>query len=76
LRTDAYATPDAIRSISEWIASLKIPTDPVSTPAATLIVIKNELEAIETPAARALAGDELDMAGHRPTATSEAQAHS
>lgn len=62
LLTDG-ASPN--RSISEWIASLRIPTDPVSRPAATLIVIRNEFDAIETVAARVLAGGELDMVQSR-----------
>src|SRR5919106_1883431 len=50
-RTEASAITDAIRSISEWIASVRIAIDPVIAAAATLIAISRELEATERLAA-------------------------
>ena len=45
------ATTEAIRSISEWTASVTIAIDPVIAPAASLIAIRSELEAIDSAAA-------------------------
>ena len=61
LRTDAHAIRDAIRSMSEWTASLRIPTEPVIRPAASFKTIRHELETIETAAARVLAGEERSV---------------
>jgi hypothetical protein len=55
LRTDASAIVEAIRSISEWIASERIPTEPVISPAASLSAIRALLEQTPTIAARAFA---------------------
>src|SRR5436190_16413237 len=49
--TETKAITDAIRSTIEWIASLRIATDPVIAAAASFIAISVELEAIETAAA-------------------------
>ena len=43
---------EAIRSIAEWIASVRIATEPVAAPANSLSTIRKALEAIETAAAR------------------------
>src|SRR5215207_8446962 len=51
LRTEMKAITDAIRSIAEWSASLRIATDPVIAAAASFRAIRTELEAIETAAA-------------------------
>src|SRR5256885_13868527 len=50
------ATIDAIRSMLECIASLRIATEPVIAPAPTLSRISALLEAIESAAARVFAG--------------------
>src|SRR2546429_5950711 len=50
------ATIDAIRSMLECIASLRIATEPVIAPAATLSRISAVLEAIESAAAPVFAG--------------------
>ncbi len=42
---------EATRSIVEWTASVMIAIEPVIAPAASLIAIRNALEAIESPAA-------------------------
>ena len=52
LRTEKNATIDAIRSIAECIASVRIATEPVIAPAASLSTIRAEFEAIESAAAR------------------------
>src|SRR6185503_13003065 len=43
---------EAARSTAEWIASVRIATEPVIRPAATLSAISDVLEMIETAAAR------------------------
>src|ERR1700716_755663 len=50
------ATTEAIRSMLECIASLRIATEPVIAPAATLSRMSALLEAIESAAALVLAG--------------------
>src|SRR2546423_15710020 len=50
------ATIEAIRSMLECIASLRIATEPVIEPAATLSRISALLEAIDSAAARVFAG--------------------
>ncbi len=52
MRTETKATTEAIRSIIEWSASLRIATDPVTAAAASFRAINAEFEAIETAAAR------------------------
>jgi hypothetical protein len=56
LRTETYATTDAIRSTLEWIASVMIAIEPVIAPAAILSAIRVAFEMIETVAARAFGG--------------------
>ena len=51
MRTETKATTEATRSISEWTASVRIAIEPVIAPAASLIAIRSELEAIESAAA-------------------------
>src|SRR5829696_1036955 len=43
---------EAIRSMPEWIASVRIATEPVTAPANSLSAIRRVLETIETAAAR------------------------
>ena len=43
---------EAIRSMPEWIASVRIATEPVAAPANSLSAISSVLETIETAAAR------------------------
>ncbi len=45
------AITEATRSISEWIASVRIAIEPVIAPAASFSAIRVALEAIERPAA-------------------------
>ena len=54
MRTEKYATTEAIRSIAEWIASVTIATEPVTAPATSLSRISVAFETIESPAARRL----------------------
>ncbi len=52
VRTDTYATIDAIRSTDECIASVMIATEPVSAPATSFSTIRTEFDAIDRAAAR------------------------
>src|SRR5690348_13174049 len=45
---------DAIRSIAEWIASVRIEIEPVIAPATTFIRISSEFETIDSSAALVL----------------------
>src|SRR3954471_11553398 len=45
---------DASRSMAECAASVRIATDPVTTPATTFSAISSEFDAIDSPAARVL----------------------
>ena len=51
-RTEKNATIEASRSIAEWIASVRIATEPVTAPATSLSTISAEFEPIESAAAR------------------------
>lgn len=58
---------EAIRSIREWIASLKMPTEPVKSPAANFAGIKHEFEAIETTVARVFFSNDHRQSSAVPT---------
>jgi hypothetical protein len=49
--------------MSEWTPSLRMPTEPVTRPAPTLSTIRQELEAIETAAARDFTGGAFVVTG-------------
>src|SRR4051794_5334792 len=55
LRSEKNAMNDASRSIDECAASVRIATEPVTTPAATLSAINRVFDAIESAAARVFA---------------------
>src|SRR3954454_21978263 len=54
LRSEKKAINDASRSIDECAASVRIATEPVTTPATILSAISREFDAIESAAARVL----------------------
>ena len=54
VRTETYATIDAMRSTAECIASVMIATDPVIAPAASFSAMRIVFDAIDSTAARVL----------------------